>query len=91
MQTQDDTNVVQFPAPRTPSASDAVVILSRLQSAMHGMTLDIVAQRIDWLASGVSCWPDDLITRNHMLTQLRILADGVRKLRSPQPPTGGEA
>lgn len=87
------TNVVQL----RPAPSDALAVVMRMQDVYRQSCLEVVAGRIDWLASGVSCWPDSLITREHFLTQLRILADGVRRIGDPAPspvppaPTKGDA
>lgn len=83
------SNVVQLRAP-----SDALTVALRMQEAYRTSCLEVVAGRIDWLAHGVTCWPDALLTREHLLTQLRVLADGVRHLGSPDPapaPTKGDA
>lgn len=83
------TNVVQLRAP-----SDALAVALRMQEAYRHSCLEVVAGRIDWLAHGVACWPSSLLTREHLLTQLRTLSDGVRRLGGPDPapaPTKGDA
>lgn len=87
------TNVVQLRS----APSDALAVVMRMQDVYRQSCLEVVAGRIDWLASGVACWPDSLITREHLLTQLRVLADGVRRIGDPAPnpvppaPTKGDA
>lgn len=78
------------------TAADILDAISHLYNTHYRLSLDILAQRIDWLASGVAIWPDEVITREHMLVQLRALANGARALRgAPHPeqpaPTGGAA
>ena len=85
------SNVVPlFSAP-----SDAVAVILRAQETYLRACLEVGAGRIEWLASGVSCWPDALLTREHLLTQLHTLAEGARRIADPSPaapaPTKGDA
>jgi hypothetical protein len=79
--TAPSTNVVKLHA----SPADAVEVALRMQEMYRQSCLEVVAGRIDWLMSGISCWPDSLITREHLLTQLRTLADGARQIAAPEP------
>jgi hypothetical protein len=86
------SNVVQL----HPAPSDALAVVLRTQEAYRRACLEVVAVRIEWLASGVSCWPDALLTREHLLTQLHTLAEGARRIGDPAPavppaPTNGDA
>jgi hypothetical protein len=88
-----DNVVPLFPAP-----SDTLGVVLKATETYRRACFEVVALRIDWLASGVACWPEALLTREHLLTQLRTLSDGVRRMghdnptvSTPEPPQGGAA
>jgi hypothetical protein len=89
------SNVVYLFPPANTTSVDVLHAVSVQYEALRHLCLDLAAQRIEWLASGVALWPDALLTREHLLTQLRTLIDGIRELKGAHPqrpdPTGGAA
>jgi hypothetical protein len=90
------SNIVLFPA--SPSSSGMLADCAlRAHDALRVLCIESAALRVEWLTAGVACWPDSLITREHMLTQLHALAESIRGMKelprpSPTAPrTGGAA
>lgn len=74
------SNVVHLrPAP------DPLTVTLRMQEMYRQSCLEVVAARVDWLAHGVAHWPEALLTREHILAQLHVMAAGVRKMKQDTP------
>ena len=75
--------------PLRPDESPEAVII-RMTHDYAAVCLDVAAARVDWLAAGLSCWPDSLVTREHLLVQLKTLAESIRGIKAPPRPTQPE-
>lgn len=88
-----DTNVVPLRAAAPPAESPEQAIM-QMTNRYAAVCLDCAAIRVEWLAAGLSCWPDSLVTREHLLAQLKTLAESIRGIKvppRPERPTGGAA